>query len=396
MNIKKLLFLKGTIETLNYFSTNLQHSLSSFFSDIDTHTIYDSTSGLSNKIIPSQTALISFNCIGLSGEKDYIKDSVSIWAFYNCTIINILVDHPMYYHNQLVHSDTFMNHSDSLIICCVDINHVNYIRKYYPQIKNVYFFPMAGSCPKINTSKHNVYTKKYDLIFTGNYTPPSHFEKYIDRNGPDYSAFYHNIIDDLLYDPSIPMEDVCLKHILENIPNIERSEIPEIMSKMIFIDLYVRFQLRGSIIQAIDHAQIPIHIVGKGFQYLPLKYNIIPESSTLMPTEYCLQEISNSYISLDVMPWFRNGSHDRVLSSMLCNTLSLTDSSQWLMTQFQDNIDYSVYNNCNIKKIPEIIQTLLSNKNHLTTLTQNGHKKALESHTWDSRALELSNLLLSI
>ena len=35
-----------------------------------------------------------------------------------------------------------------------------------------------------------------DIVFTGNYTPPSHFDKVIRRIDDEYTAFYMDIIDD--------------------------------------------------------------------------------------------------------------------------------------------------------------------------------------------------------
>lgn len=87
--------------------------------------------------------------------------------------------------------------------------------------------------------------KKSDFCFTGNYTPPNHFDKYIDRNGKEYGDFYRGMIAELLQHPNLTLEDVAERHIRREIPEVTEAELKQTIPNLIFIDLYVRNVMPG-------------------------------------------------------------------------------------------------------------------------------------------------------
>ena len=46
-----------------------------------------------------------------------------------------IVDHPIYHNRRLE-----TNHGENMYVGCIDNSHVDYIRKYYPGVKNAVFF----------------------------------------------------------------------------------------------------------------------------------------------------------------------------------------------------------------------------------------------------------------
>ena len=53
-------------------------------------------------ILPEKTVLCTFNFSGLSGEEVFIEENGRyIWENQGIACINILVDHPLYYHSKL-------------------------------------------------------------------------------------------------------------------------------------------------------------------------------------------------------------------------------------------------------------------------------------------------------
>lgn len=366
-------FFNGKIETLSYFSRKLMDCLSEMGHRVHMTEFYN-PSELATLIGEDNNTLITFNCIGVSGEEEYSP----IWKRNNFRIINILVDHPMYYHDQLIH---YLDYAcDNYKIICIDAYHADYIRRYYPEIPNVAFIPIAGAGEDIDVAHIK---KEYDVIFTGNFTQCHTFDKYIERNGEEYANFYRGMIDDLLCDTSRPIEQVCIEHILRELPDSSPADIRLAMSNLMFVDLYVRFFLREQAIRELAKTGVKLRLVGKGFEVLGLK------GTALMPTAFCLEEIAKARISLNVMPWFKGGAHDRVLSSMICNTLSLTDTSEWFERNFVGGSELIFYDNMHMEQLPNIVTDLLNNPDKLTEITSMGRKKALENHTWRSRALEI-------
>ena len=80
-------------------------------------------------------------------------------------------------------------------VFCIDREHVAYMKRFYPALP-VEFLPLAGNCilerevpspiegchGQKQKHKNIPYQKrKYDIVFTGNYTPVEHLYREIDR-----------------------------------------------------------------------------------------------------------------------------------------------------------------------------------------------------------------------
>lgn len=83
-------------------------------------------------------------------------------------------------------------------------------------------------------------------------------------------------------------------------------------------------------------AGIQVDVFGKGWDELTCGH---PENMILHPqttSEECLKAIAASKISLNVMPWFKDGAHDRVFNSILNGTVSVTDTSKYLCGELKE------------------------------------------------------------
>ena len=90
-------------------------------------------------------------------------------------------------------------------------------------------------------------------------------------------------------------------------------------------------------------------------------------------------------LSLNVMPWFKRGFHDRIPSSMLQKAVSVTDSSSYIGAQFTDKEDLLLYNLKGIEAIPELMANVLENEKKLSEIAERGYTVAKKKHTWQQR-----------
>ena len=60
-------------------------------------------------------------------------------------------------------------------------------------------------------------------------------------------------------------------------------------------------------------------------------------------SQKCHDMLSQSKISLNVMPWFKNGIHDRIFNSCLNGAVSLSDSSIYIDELFTDRQNIILY-----------------------------------------------------
>lgn len=103
MHISRIIFIKGAVETLEFFSLQLAKSFESqgfqtwfwdLKSPLSSREAFEALGGYSSSL------LLTFNFIGLSGESQFQSGSVSIWEQHNIEICCIMVDHPMYYQDR--------------------------------------------------------------------------------------------------------------------------------------------------------------------------------------------------------------------------------------------------------------------------------------------------------
>ena len=126
--------------------------------------------------------------------------------------LNILVDHPLYYHAKLAKlSEERRNHvvspdEDKMTLICIDRDHAAYIRRFYPEI-HVVFMPLAGNRlfhweePFPTEEILPLEEREYDLVFTGNHVTVEEIERRVDAADAEYRTFYREIMEDVLTHP---------------------------------------------------------------------------------------------------------------------------------------------------------------------------------------------------
>ena len=326
--MKKLLFFTGDIETQGYFSLQIAEAMQSLGPEVciyDLSRPWESTEKFFHFFEKGNTALINFNFHGMSGEEYFLDENgVTMWDALDIPSYNIVVDHPMYYHHFLEKVPRNYHHIS------IDRNHEAYMRRFFPDIEHAAFLPLAGT--KLYPKKENVPIayRKYDVTMVGNYCTPDTFDKYITRIDDEYTAFYHGMIDDLFSNPDKTVEEVAEAHLLDELGEVPHEELKKTMAALTFIDLYVRYTFRGRAVQELADAGIRVHVFGDGWELLDCKH---PENLMIMnnlSSEGCLKKLCQTKLSLNVMPWFKDGAHDRIFNTMLNGSVCLTDSSVYL------------------------------------------------------------------
>ena len=195
---------------------------------------------------------------------------------------------------------------------------------------------------------------------TGNFTPTSFCEPYIHWINDEYAAFYQGIIDDIIAHPHRTVEEVALEHCEREMGENTYKDLRMALHRMIFIDIYVRNYWRREAVKVLVDAGIQVDVFGKGWDELTCEH---PENMILHPqttSEECLKAIAASKISLNVMPWFKDGAHDRVFNSILNDTVSVTDTSKYLCEELKEGQGVCYYDLAHMEKLPELVRDLLA------------------------------------
>ena len=229
------------------------------------------------------------------------------------------------------------------------------------------------------------------MILTGNYTKLSFFEPYINWINEEYAAFYRGIIDDLLEHPACTVEEVALVHCEREMGKEPNDQLRIALHKMIFIDLYVRNYWRGKAVRTLVNAGIPVHVVGKGWEELgdvrhPECLKLHPQTDSVT----CLEMLADAKVSLNVMPWFKDGAHDRVFNSILNGAVCVTDPSCYLEEELHEGEGVCYVALQDMDALPEKVKDLLQNDSGRNEIVRRGRAIVEQKHTWAQRAKTLA------
>lgn len=389
---EKIILMTGGTETLDYFSRQLEKGFQALGYQtflFDQTCEEESSEALAHFAGFSDSILVTFNFDGIHYETSLFDGNGKLfWEKRDIPCVNIAVDHPFYYPELLaIHPKDFYEVS-------IDRYHMQYMKQYYPDIRSNYFLPLGGTSLFPDGSYPHPSERKYDVVFTGNFTPKETFDSYINRLGEEYAAFYHSIIDELIENPVLPDDKVMEEHLRKEFPDATKGEFIETIGNMIFIDTYIRFYFREKVVQTLVDSGIHVHCVGAGWNKLACRHpeNLTYEENCL--SFDCLKRMSEAKLSLNVMPWFKDGAHDRVFNAMANGSVCITDHSKYLDEILTDKKNVIFYDLEHIDELPDKVRPFLDQPDLLENPAQNGYELTMKNHTWISRAETLHEILL--
>ncbi|MGN0506074.1 MAG: glycosyltransferase [Lachnospiraceae bacterium] len=412
-----LLFDGGTVETLEYFLKCIAAELKAAGKEVFTFQVEDETTRLpqlEEYVKQGDVVLITFNFHSLQHEAIFYKERQLLWNRYQVLCVNIVVDHPLYYYKEL------KDLPERYVQLCIDKGHEEYMRRYYPQVLLGKTMPLAGSNmweaeaaggkqADLHNSESGVWNRGQEsrpyksmeertkaVSFVGNYTPPKQFEQYITRLDDEYEAFYRGMLDDFMVHPWKETHEVFEEHIRREMGELSGEEMLLANHNLMFLDLYIRFYFRGEVIRLLTESGIPVHVYGAGWELLETKRKDLLFCNGSQTSAQCLKVLADTKISLNVMPWFKQGAHDRIYSSMLSGAVSVTDTSRYLTKTLSDGTNVVFYELSELAMLPEVVHTLLGEEEKLQQIADAGYEFASERHTWKQYTRELLTLIESV
>ena len=421
--MKKIVMFDGEIETQAYFTYQMRDEFERLGYEVftfDLSKLGGSFSRLIRFVEKDNTALVCFNFHGMTLGDIFQdpEDGSWFWDAVHAPCYNIVVDHPYYYHRFLEKLPEYYVHVS------IDRNHDKYMKEYFPQLRRIPFLPLAGTQLDPLDFVHAtdlsegyreipagiseqdyirslltpqgylpVAARPYDVVFTGNYSNPHKFDKYINRNGEEYAAFYQEIIQELLRHSDRTVEEVTQEFVRREIPEITHDEMRQTLGNIIFLDLYVRSYIRGRAVQVLVDSGLKVAVYGEGWNELECAHpeNIINGHG--VDSAKCLQMIQLSKCSLNVMPWFKDGAHDRVFNTLLNGSLLITDSSVYLKEILHPGDDCIMYDLETIEEMPGQVKQMLQDTGKLQETIDKGYAIAKADHTWAKRADTLAQYI---
>jgi len=383
-----IVLFHGKLKTLNVFSEQMQKEFQQLGYDIFMFDQEQSMQSLGKLYAYMQEhpilAMIGFNNT-LFGMKT--ESGKKVWEELGIPCINILVDHPYWYR------DILQNAPANSAVLCVDMNHMNFVSRFYPQIAVSGFLAHGGT--PIDGKGKKLEERAIDVLYAGslltNYVQKPDFSKW------DFDAeqVCEEAISLLMNNRTVTVEDALEHTLLQHGVELEDSLLCEFISSCSYVERVVSSHFREMVLKTFAMAGIKLQIYGEGWENCD--WITLPNVSYggLISPEEVLQKMEDAKVVLNTMPWFKNGSHERIFNGMLRGCVVISETSGYFEETLPENgwLSFSLEEE-EIEKTPGRVKDLLDHLEEAQKMADAGLSFAEQDHTWQARAREIHEDLL--
>ncbi|MCR5099529.1 MAG: glycosyltransferase [Lachnospiraceae bacterium] len=335
----------------------------------------------------SVTAALFSNQVGMFTE---IKQGVNLWDALNVPCIDIMMDHPFTYAPILTRLP------QNSICICQDRNHMAYLQRFYPEIPSVGFLPHGGTLP--DKPVMPIHDRPIDVLYTGGIAAPV-----IDRVMPDFSLYYFPMekcgkeaLDILISEPWHTTEEVIEHALLSHGAEWPDNELREIIADMRYVDLLATSYYREKTIRTLLDGGIKVTLFGSGWDKMDISSHPNVDFGGMIPAKAATEKGLDAKIVLSTMTWFKDGTHDRIFNGMLSGALSVTDTSVYMKEEFTSGDELVMFELTETDQLADTVRDLLSDTDRMQTIADSGRKRAEVELTWQHRAAEIDEAILSV
>lgn len=381
----RIVMFYSETESFNFFTDRLAEGLQERGHEVcicdleDREDVTEYSYGALNRFILKKVdVVICFDGLG-TREEQFIEQ----WDRHQAVVIDILMDPPFRFH------PTLEKHPERYQLFCCDLEHVGYVKKYFQkEVPKVAFMPHVGVLPKEGAPIIPFKERRYDLLFSGSYVRP---EAYLEKiqglfpKDPEICRLYQRIYEALLEDSSLTIEAAVLSTLKRLRYSVSDTMLKMLLNRSLYVDWAIRMYHRGRVVSALGEAGFELYLLGHGWEEHPsLRYANVHRIEGQVPYAQTLVHMADAKINLNVMPWFKAGTHDRIFNTLLQHSLPLTDPSIWITENFKDGVDIALYDLDHLEKLPGIARKLLEDPSGTEEMVRRGYEKVSRSFTWSN------------
>lgn len=311
------------------------------------------------------------------------EDGTLVQNNFSAPCISMFFEHPLYYSARL------KSELHRFYALFVDENHVEYAKRFYPNLTAVKMLPQGGM--RVESGRMVPYEKRHmDVLFTGSYENPEDIMEEIKQISGMGQVIIMNIIEQMISNTDVTIEKGLENFLEENGISLTDEEFRKYMELMAYADRYIRALYRNLVIMSLVKNNIKVHVFGTGWNKFKCGNpgNIILGGA--VEAGSCMELMANAKMVLNVMPWHKKGSHERIYNAMLNGAVAVTDESTFLTKEFKDGHDIVFYSIKNISGLVKKIRYLLKHGDEAAGIAAAGYFAAKERHTWEHRAQEIA------
>lgn len=289
---------------------------------------------------------------------------------------NWIVDHPLFHHVAL---EAKIADSHAILL---DSTQRDYVRQYYPEVKEQIFLPLAATESFIPVKK-----EPQPMVFLpGTYGCLEDVRRNMEAVSPLLQDAMQNILERRLAEPELPMEEAYRRFLWERGEEKDIVDFRNDMNAMYPVDAFLRNYFRKQTLDVLLAAGIPVKVMGHDWEKYP-----VPEHGKLTiekPVFFNLsfEKIAKEHILLDVAPIFHHGVHDRVFAGMANRAVVLTEENTFKKDHFMHGEELFLYSFKQPKDLVGMTEELLTNPVLRESMQERAYDSYCRKHTWKKRA----------
>lgn len=381
---QRYIFFHGMIDTLDLYTEEFVRIYTAKGAEclvIDTTQMEHEMLRLKAFLLQPVTAVISLNNIGLHLE---FEDGRNIWDRYQIPFYNIMMDHPFHYKNTLDAAP------EQMTLLCMDRNHVEYVKRFFPHVKNTVFFPHAGIELHQPLDMHDripIQERQIDILYAGGLSRYA-AEGLIPDLGriTDFDAFLlvKQVLEKLIQQPEFTTEYVIEQSLKELNISYKDEVLGGMISELRFLDSLAVSFYREQVIRTLVENGFTVTVFGRGWERLEWEHPNLVYGGEIRPRQI-LELMNQSKIVLNTMTWFKQGAHDRIFNGMLAGAAVVSDTSGYMEAHFTSGQELQLFSLREINNLPKMINNLLEHPKQMQNIADCGYQAAKEHHMWINR-----------
>lgn len=316
--------------------------------------------------------------------------------FHNETgipFVSYIVDHPLYHHERL--KTRLRDHH----VLCANEGFAEYVKTYY-KVKSAAILMQAGLGGEfLNEGEHaggstkivDIFERPYNIVFPGTYRGEKEIEAAIEKSNPTVRNVACCMLEELIDNPGLRLEDGLMTVLKKQNITLAKDTFADTMNAMHLADKYVRALYRKMAVKSLLQNGIKVDVWGERWQELIPELREPGLLNIHAPVSYreAAKIYGQSKMVLNVMPWAKEGLHDRMLSAMLNGAVCVSDETTTLVEKCKEKECALVYSLAHLEKLPAMVKEVLRDKKRMENIAENGFIWAEQSHTYKQRAKEL-------
>ena len=250
-------------------------------------------------------------------------------------------------------------------VICLDEMHKKFVDETYPHINSCIVLPLAAKQAESGLKPYDM--RDNDLIFTASYTDPDmvYFKA---KKQDSENVYFFNTFTQILFDnPELTQEEAIRKIY----PGISGTQTAEKLQQNFMADVYIQAAIRQEFVVQLIRNHVPVKLYGHNWDTFLTKAEVLMKDDLPFIKEFVkdcgevmygeLPKIyNNARLSINQLPWFKAGIHDRTPLALMNGCVSITDGSTYMRREIPMDSGVEYYSLDELEKVGEKIKSLVA------------------------------------